>query len=436
MRRILALFCAALSVAALVLVTRTATSPVAHAGTNGGNNGEFIIRCPMTGEVQRIDPIIDGSGISGHYHMFFGHFNVMATSTADGLRKQGTGPTISTCQDPNDTAAYWAPESFMPSATSTTGCVINPTGGYLCPFLPGCTPLGGGSTNFSCGTNPSSTIYVRAYYLTTSGPNTGELPKGLIMAVGTPDAGSPPTSINHVFWDCGATTVNGVQEQTPESIWPYTCSLFPFANNEGVTGIIDFPSCWNGQSSFQTPNGTAMVPGYIDPQISQTLSANNDLAYPPATGGCGALSPQGTYHPVPHLSLRIHYTGLGLSGGPSISTDSQTIYPSACPQSQPGPGFPWTCSTQAQMGQSVPPDDIALDLSSSSAQGPVVGGWYTEHADYWQTWQQGVSPPGTGDPNTGTLNSLTHYCLQDGITCGFMPSSKPGNPPYPPPPGT
>jgi hypothetical protein len=356
--------------------------------------------------------------------MFFGHYNVVKTSTAAGLRSQGTGPTISTCQDPQDTAAYWAPESFLQTTPSGPAKV----------FLPGCKGTGpGGGPPYTCGTDPNNTIYVRAYYLTTSGANTGELPPGLMMVVGTPDATSAPTAINHVYWDCGATTTKkGIQVQTPESIWPYTCSPFPFPNNEGVTEIIDFPSCWNGQSSFPS-HGAGQVPGYIDPAVSATLSASNDLAYPPASGGCSALSPAGTYHPVPHVSMRIHYTGLGLSGGPSISNDSQTIDPSSCPSpaDQNVPSFPWTCTTQAQ------PTDIALQLSSTQPGGanPQPGPWYTEHADYLQSWQQGVSPPGTGDPHTGTLNSLTHYCLQEAITCGFIPSSTKGSA-YPPFPGT
>jgi len=412
MRKILICLAAILSALALGALAG-AWSPLSAQATSGGaNNGEFIVRCPMTGEVQAYDPILAPGGTSEHTHMFFGHYNVKPTSTAIGLRNQGPGSSVTTCEDGNDTAAYWAPESYLNGQA----------------FLPGCAPPDHKGSNWSCGTDVGSTIYVRAYYLTTSGASTGQLPPGLIMVSGTPGATSAPTVMGHVYWDCGATA--GVQ--TPESIWPYTCAEFGFSNNEGVTEIIDFPSCWDGNSSFTTPNGTAKVPGYFDPSLG--VSTPSDLAYPPSTGGCSALNTPGvTYHPVPHLSLRIHYTGLGLGpqtigGLDTLSTDSQTIYPSSCT----GSTFA-NCATQQAMGQSVPPDDIGLQLSSDPSGAP--GPWYTGHADYWQTWQQG-QPLGP-DPNTGTLNSLTYYCLVEAPqpdSCGFQPDPATGM--FPPPPGS
>ena len=375
MRR--ATFGAVLALAAGIL------SPPA-AGANAGENGEFIIRCPMTGEMQPIDPILAPGSTAAHVHMFFGNAHVVATSTAAGLRSHGT-----TCQDSKDTAAYWAPESFL--------------GGS--PLLPGCSPLNDGSGNYSCGTNTNTTIYIRAYYLTGVGASTEELPPGLIMVAGTPNATMPPPNKNVVYWTCGANQL----VQTPESLWPYDCSLFrndPNFNKEqeGLTEIINFPSCWNGMRSFTSPNGTGMVPGYFDPSLHMGTS---DLAYPPCTGVY-------THH-VPHVSMRIHYTGLF-----SVSSDSKTIYPSSCAEAS-GLGTNDPCVTQAQKGLSVPPDNIALQFSSSQTGGRP-GPWYTEHADYWQTWQQGSAPPGTGSL-LGTLNSLTYYCLDLATTCGFITDS-------------
>ena len=365
--------------AVLALAVGVLSPPAA--GASPGNNGDFIIRCLMTGEVQSIDPILAPGGTAAHVHMFFGNNPVTAASTAAGLRSHGT-----TCQDSKDTAAYWAPESFLGSA----------------PLLPGCTPLNDGSGNYTCGTNPNTTIYIRAYYLTTQGASTEQLPPGLIMVAGTPDATSPPPNENVVMWTCGANP----KAQTPESLWPYDCSLyqnvanFPRAEQEGLTEIISFPSCWNGKRSFMSPNGTAMVPGYFDPSLHMGTS---DLAYPP----CG-----GAYtHVVPHVSMRIHYTGLY-----SVSSDSKTVYPSTCDGSF---GLsPVVCTTQADHGQSVPPNDIALQLSSSQTGGRP-GPWYTEHADYWQTWQQGSAPPSASSA-PGTLNSLTYHCLDLAVTCGFI----------------
>lgn len=363
--------------AALALAAGILGSPMASA--NG--NGEFIIRCPMTGEVQPVDPILAPGGTAAHVHMFFGNNTVSATSTAASLRSHGT-----TCQDSKDTAAYWAPESFLNQA----------------PFLPGCSPASGG--NYTCGTNTNTTIYIRAYYLTGAGPKTEELPPGLIMVAGTPDATAPPPNKNVVTWTCGANP----KVQTPESLWPYDCSLFRndpnFTNKEqeGLTEIIDFPSCWNGKRSFLSPNGTAMVPGYFDPSLHL---ATGDLAYAP----CGGIYS----HPVPHVSMRIHYTGLF-----SVSNDSKTIYPSSCAEAS---GLSEPCTTQSQQGLSVPPNDIALQLSSSAAGGRP-GPWYTEHADYWQTWQQGSAPPSASSA-PGTLNSLTYHCLDLAVTCGFITDS-------------
>jgi hypothetical protein len=404
--RKIAAVCAALALALALpaLLAPGLISPTAHALSSSGS-GEFITRCTMTGEVQPVDPIMAPGGTAGHTHMFFGHYGVKATSTAASLRKQGASGGTTTCQDSKDTAAYWSPESFLNGK----------------PFLPGCTRRAGGSGNYTCGTALNRTISVRAYYLTASGAKTRELPPGTAMMVGTPGAASAPTTMGHVYWTCGATKVNGQKVQTASSIWPYTCQMFDFPHQHGVTEVINFPSCWNGKASFTTPNGTAKVPGYIDPSMGG--GTPNDLAYRPVRG-CGALDRKGvTYHAVPHLSLRIHYTGLGLGpqtpGGPdTLSTNSNTIYPSSCAQVLNLTG----CHTQAQEGQQMPPADIALKLSSDPHGAP--GPWYTGHADYWQTWQQGKAV-GPGAPY-GTLNSLTYYCLDKAITCGII-----HKPPYP-----
>jgi hypothetical protein len=379
--------------AAVAATLSGALGPPAAVASAAGN-GEFIIRCPMTGEVQAIDPITAPGGTAKHVHMFFGNKSVTAASTAAGLRSHAT-----TCQDSKDTAAYWAPESFFGGA----------------PLLPGCTLLGDGSGNYSCGTNTNTTIYIRAYYLTGAGANTGQLPPGLIMVAGTPDATAPPPNKNVVYWTCGATTLqDGTKVQTPESLWPYDCSLFQndprfgSKQQEGLTEIIDFPSCWNGLASFTSPNGTGKVPGYFDPSLNMGTS---DLAYPP----CGGSYPNA----VPHVSMRIHYVGLF-----TVSNDANTIYPSSCAEAS---GLSEPCQTQAQKGLSVPPNDVGLQLSSTAATGGP-GPWYTEHADYWQTWQQGSAPPSASSA-LGTLNSVTFHCLDHANTCGFITDAN-----YPPPP--
>jgi hypothetical protein len=137
MRKILICLAAILSALALGALAG-AWSPLSAQATSGGaNNGEFIVRCPMTGEVQAYDPILAPGGTSEHTHMFFGHYNVKPTSTAIGLRNQGPGSSVTTCEDGNDTAAYWAPESYLNGQA----------------FLPGCAPPDHKGSNWSCGTD-------------------------------------------------------------------------------------------------------------------------------------------------------------------------------------------------------------------------------------------------------------------------------------------
>src|SRR5205807_3606637 len=57
---------------ALLAVTAGILSPPV-AGAGAGGNGEFIIRCPMTGEVQPVDPILAPGRSAAHVHMFFGN---------------------------------------------------------------------------------------------------------------------------------------------------------------------------------------------------------------------------------------------------------------------------------------------------------------------------------------------------------------------------
>jgi hypothetical protein len=385
MRRII-IVCAALSMAVAGLLGVTWGPPAAHA-SSGNGNGEFIVRCFMTGEVHATDPIMVPGGPAPHVHMFFGNNSVVPGSTAAGLRTHGTS-----CQDSKDTAAYWAPESFM-----------NGT-----PYLPGCQPLNDGSGNYSCGSDPSATTNIRAYYLTGAGSATSELPAGLIMVVGTPDATASPTTESHIYWDCGATSIKDssgqtIKVQTPESIWPYDCSLFqnsdfPKDQQEGLAEIINFPDCWDNSSSFTTPNGTAMVPGYFDPALK--MGTTNDLKYEPCNGSYTVR--------VPAVSMRIHYMGLY-----DVNPGGATIYPSSCAAAT-GLGSGVTCQTQS----TPPPGNIAFQLSSTQTSG-APGPWYTEHADYWQTWQQGSSPPSASSA-PGTLNSLTYVCLDLAQTCGFV----------------
>lgn len=118
--------------------------------------------------------------------------------------------------------------------------------------------------------------------------------------------------------------------------------------------------------------------------------------------------------------MRIHYVNLW-----SVSDDSNPVYPSSCAQVM---HLSEGCTSTSQV-----PANIGLELSSTQTQG-APGPWYTEHADYWQTWQQGKALG--ADPNTGTLNSLSYYCLVEDNSCGFVPSRREGAGPAGTPPQT
>jgi hypothetical protein len=180
-----------------------------------------------------------------------------------------------------------------------------------------------------------------------------------------------------------------------------------------VVEIINFPSCFDGRRSFPSPNGPgpngeAKVPAYFDPSLHMPVS--NDLTYAPCRGKFDQR--------IPKVSMRIHYLNLWHVAG------SKPVLPSSCLQAA---HLAETCSSQPNA-----PASLAFQLSATQTKG-APGPWYTEQADYWQTWQQGkaLGP----DPNTGTLNSLTYYCLDQANTCGFVPSTRKGRPAFPPPPG-
>jgi hypothetical protein len=439
----MAVLCALLGAAALAAVSGWSSPRVLASGANG----DFIIRCPMTGEVQQLDPIEDpGQQVaSGHEHMFFGNnlngAGVQSSTTYTDLNNAANAtPTGTTCQDSKDTAAYWAPESFMPGGNSYDPAKPAAVSWYL----PGCTFKGGTGINYTCGANTDNDIYIRAYYTTTHAPAVRQLPPGTAMISGTPDAAGPSgatqvTPQTTIYWDCGANTVlnpegQKVQEQTPESTWPYDCSPWSSGmppSEQGLDEIINFPSCWDGQSSFPSPNGSGpngtgnMVPYYLPAPAKiggVTYSSPGDLNFPdPATGQCDT-GPWTTT--VPHLSIRIHY-------------QLQTVRTPSSPQVDPSSCGNVTnittpvCTAEAP-GPTGAPSNIALQLSST-AVGGGAGGWWTEHADYWQAWQQGkAAGPGgvvSPEPGTGTLNSLTYYCLVNHQTCSFITNKN-----YPPPP--
>ena len=359
---------------------------------DASGHGQFFIRVLPTGEVDQVDPILAPGGASPHTHVFFGAGDVTPTSTR-GLLLAGS----TTAQDPKDHSAYWVPQLYFRGQ----------------PWNPGCT---GTPPNLTCGSDPSSTYYVRAYYTTSAGAQTVQLPR-IAMVTGYPGATGDPAlgdmhSMLRVRYTCGADAATG--GVTPSSTWPYSCSTFgdPF---DGVVMIAEFPDCWSGTVSGSL-NGERVVQ-YVDSNVEPGVA--NDLVYEDDFGAC----PTGFYR-IPRVSIHVHT----LIENPAKS-ETAVILPSSCD------GSTFSNCTVGTEPPATGPRSIAIGLASDAG---TPGGWYTFHADYIQAWHMGTvtdpfstSPPPDQDAqeNPGTLNDLTEDCLDTPTRCGSQPGKDgyPGN---------
>lgn len=130
-------------------------------------------------------------------HDFFGNKTTSATSTQESMLQGST-----TCSVIEDTAGYWSPSGYL------NGQIV--------------TPLRG-----------------RAYYFGDRNSSVESIPGDLQMIAGNKAAASA-TENPHVAWFCGA--------ETPISSHPYNCHPYAGLNSsvDGVIGLIDFPTCWDG----------------------------------------------------------------------------------------------------------------------------------------------------------------------------------------------
>ncbi len=158
-----------------------------------GRVPQFVVECSFSHSATD-DPIVwyDRPGAS-HLHVFFGNTSTDATSTLESLEAGDT-----TCDQPLDRAAYWAPALLQ-------------DGEMLVPV--------------------KSTAYYRA------GPDVEPTtvqpyPAGLKMLAGDP-AAATPQPLSAVAWACGA----GSQRWDA----PPTC---PLGRNARL--VVIFPDCWDG----------------------------------------------------------------------------------------------------------------------------------------------------------------------------------------------
>jgi hypothetical protein len=193
-------------VAAIAVLAAIAglVAALASAGTLGspdardGGRGSFAVSCAWSHTLAD-DPIAaPGRPGASHLHAFFGNTATHAGSTRRELLRAAT-----TCSDPQDTAAVWAPV----------------------PIVAG---------------EPVTPVRERTYYFGARGETLVDLPPDLRLIAGGP--GTQPDGRPIVSWSCG--------RDTPVADRPYDCGTFrdPASATDGVIARIDFPSCWNGVS--------------------------------------------------------------------------------------------------------------------------------------------------------------------------------------------
>jgi Domain of unknown function (DUF1996) len=191
-----------MSAAAVIAAVALAGMALEHSGPAQRNSpGSFGVACDVS-HVAADDPIVmPGMPGMAHLHAFFGNTSTSAASTRDSMLAAGT-----TCSDPADTAAVWAPVAIV------NGEVVVP--------------------------QREKTYYFR-------GTKEVETVPADLRAIGG-DQHSRAPGTPGVTWDCGI--------DTPRSTHPYDCT--PYAGGsvrvDGVIARVDLPTCWDG--STDTPD--------------------------------------------------------------------------------------------------------------------------------------------------------------------------------------
>lgn len=154
---------------------------------------QFLVECDYS-HAASDDPIVyPGQPGQSHLHVFFGNTAVDAFTTTADLASGGT-----TCDQPLDKAAYWAPALLRGPE------MLQPVG---------------------------STAYYRPG-VGVDATSVQPYPEGLVMVGGNSGAtGEQPLSI--VSWSCGA----GIERE----VLPPECSA-----NRYLRLLVTFPDCWDG----------------------------------------------------------------------------------------------------------------------------------------------------------------------------------------------
>jgi Domain of unknown function (DUF1996) len=223
----------------------------------------FVVKCGYVENSRAaVDPIVDfGINPSHHMHDFYGNTTTDENSTYDTLRAGGT-----TCDDPGDTAAYWAPTLSWTDSSGTTERTASITRFYY--------RLGGKSPNVPVNPHPA---------LDTDGD--GQLDDGLKIVT---------VQGKNVEWRCMNT---GTFSTKP----PSRC------DNGKLVVRIKFPDCLqedaNGRPLLDSPDHRSHMVDSVRPENAlkdkcpsthpypvPMLQTNIEFPIPPGTRGTVKLS--------------------------------------------------------------------------------------------------------------------------------------------------
>lgn len=372
--------------------------------------GKMIMVCGLVRErgqvvVNRNDPILfpdNAPTPSPHLHWFFGNARTTASpaDAPDGtpMERGADGRlTPTTCQNSNDTGAYWTPALYKEQADGRLALLAREA-----PTL-------------------QASTHIKVYYVNAmphDGAELSAVPDGTMMVAGYPHAMEPPwaggdDTTQQVFWDCGSaarrnTDGTSTFVASPISKWPYAChdsyssppGPYPLTfRPRGAVAHINFPSCL--KASRHGPNGN---PLFLSQSVDRGGSPDDyDLTYADELGRCTA----GHTH-MPRINIRLH---------------TQDMNP--CAQRP--------ARSDAEADALCPPDDLSkrpgdILYRFRMADGSAMD-YYTVHADYWNTWHEKDAP---NSPRfLGTLSQLTSNCLRARLSCEVVAD---GDYPLPTPP--
>jgi hypothetical protein len=253
-------------------------APVASAQEEGPTGASFVVKCGWHHQKQ-VDPIVNfgepgtPEGTGFHMHDFFGNTTTDSNSTYDTLRAGGT-----TCDDPQDTAAYWIPTvSWTDSRGTTPPIQANQTFFYY--------KLGGKSTNIDVNAHPA---------LDTNGD--GQVDDGLKIVT---------VQGKNVEWRC--------QNGNWSTSAPRQCS------NGKLVVRIKFPDCLAVNSSGQPlldtdPNDPRFPDDHRSHMVDSVQSQNGGVKKCPSTHP----------YPVPMLQTNFQFPIPTTRGRVTLSTENNT----------------------------------------------------------------------------------------------------------------